>query len=308
MIKRYILVAVILMSLAATVFGCVAMNLVADSKYDGDTAVYVSNAYDSRMEGAYSSSSVKSSVQMESPVNSRAMYPGQAQGADVPRAGSSVDRKTITTVRMSMNVKDVPASIEQISGLARASGGYVSDSSVYTNNYDSGTWRSGYITIRVPEGAYISFLGEVDPLGEVTSKSVSGQDVTEEYIDVSARLENLKRQEKRLGEVLNMSTTVEQVLSVEKEIERVRGEIDSLTGRLTYLNDRVEYSTITINLAEKSKMTYSWGIKDAFNDAVKAFISTINGMIVLAGYLLPVVILLLLAGVAITGIWRLARR
>ena len=55
-------------------------------------------------------------------------------------------------------------------------------------------------------------------------------------------------------------------------------------------------------------MTYSWGIKDAFNDAVKAFISTINGMIVLAGYLLPVVILLFLAGATITGIWRMARR
>jgi hypothetical protein len=220
----------------------------------------------------------------------------------------SVDRKTITTVDMTLEVDEVPAAIEQISTSARTFGGYVSGSSVYVHTYDSGTWKDGYITVRVPEAEHPLFLDEIENLGEVTSRSVSGQDVTEEYIDVSARLENLKRQEQRLYEVLNMSRTVEEVLSLEKEIERVRGEIDSLTGRLTYLNDRVEFSTISIRLTEPDRVIYSWGLGNAVSESARGFISMVNALIILAGYLLPIVILLTVLGGVFIGIRRIARR
>lgn len=220
----------------------------------------------------------------------------------------SVDRKTITSVDMSLEVEDVPGAIEQIAATARASGGYVSGSSVYVHTYDQNTWRDGYITVRIPEAGHPEFLDEVSQLGEVTSRSVSSQDVTEEYIDVNARLENLKRQEQRLHEVLNMSRTVEEVLSVEKEIERVRGEIDSLTGRLNYLNDRVEYSTISIRLTESDRVIYSWGLGDALSESVRGFISMVNALIILVGYMLPIVILLTLLGGLFVALRRMARR
>jgi hypothetical protein len=221
---------------------------------------------------------------------------------------ASVDRKTITTAEMSLEVDDVPAAIGQISAAAKASGGYVSASSVYAHTYDSGTWKDGYITVRVPEAQHPQFMDDVAKLGEVTSRSVTGQDVTEEYIDLTARLENLERQEKRLSEILNMSLTVEEVLSVEKEIERVRGEIDSLTGRLTYLNDRVELSTITIRLTEPDRVAYSWGLQDAFTESVRGFISMVNALIILTGYLMPIVILLAVFGGILIGVRRMVRR
>lgn len=280
--KTYLLSALLLVSIAIVVSGCASLdkNVGSLSYISGEKSAF---NYDSVAE-----ESVR-----------------QTSGG----AGAvSVDRKTITTVDMSLEVDDVPAAIEQISSITRASGGYVSGSSVYAHTYDKSTWKDGYITVRVPEAGHPEFLEEVSKLGEVTSRSVSAQDVTEEYIDVTARLENLKKQEQRLNEILNMSSTVEEVLSVEKEIERVRGEIDSLTGRLNYLNDRVEYSTISIRLTEPDQVIYSWGLGEAFSESAKGFISMVNALIILAGYLLPIVLLLTALRGLFIGVRRIVRR
>ncbi len=231
-------------------------------------------------------------------------YEGDHGGASI----SSVDRKTITTVDMTIRVSDAAANIDRIAKMAAASGGYVSSSSLYDSYYDPSTVKEGYITVRVPESEYPSFLEDVEDLGEVTSRNVNSQDVTEEYIDVSARLDNLERQEVRLQERLNMTETVEEVLSVEKELERVRGEIESLTGRLNYLDDRTEFSTINILVTEPRPITRSWGIRDALSESVNGFISMVNALIVLVGYLLPLLIVLTVFGGAILIVRRRMRR
>ncbi|MDK2833594.1 MAG: hypothetical protein PWR29_1433 [Methanolobus sp.] len=280
--RTYLLSALLLVSIAILVSGCASLDKDAGS-----------SSYTSNEQAIYDYDTVaEESVRQVSGTGSLV----------------SVDRKTITSVDMSLEVEDVPGAIEQIAATARASGGYVSGSSVYVHTYDQNTWRDGYITVRIPEAGHPEFLDEVSQLGEVTSRSVSSQDVTEEYIDVNARLENLKRQEQRLHEVLNMSRTVEEVLSVEKEIERVRGEIDSLTGRLNYLNDRVEYSTISIRLTESDRVIYSWGLGDALSESVRGFISMVNALIILVGYMLPIVILLTLLGGLFVALRRMARR
>lgn len=228
-------------------------------------------------------------------VMGEAEYDGDYGGASM----TSVDRKTITTIDMTIKVDDAAAGLDEISKLAVSSGGYVSSSYVYDSYYDSSSGKEGSITVRVPESEYPSFLEDVAGLGEVTSKNVNAQDVTEEYIDVSARLDNLKRQETRLQEILNMTVTVEEVLTVEKELERVRGEIESLTGRLNYLDDRVEFSTITIRVTEPRPITRSWGIRDALSESVNGFISMVNALIILVGYALPLVIVLVFFGGAV---------
>ncbi|WP_342306086.1 DUF4349 domain-containing protein [Methanolobus sp. ZRKC5] len=233
-----------------------------------------------------------------------AEYDGDYGGA----SNGFVDRKTITTVDMTLRVNDAAASLDEISKMALASGGYVSSSSVYDSYYESDAGKEGYVTVRVPESEYSSFLDNVEDLGEVTSKSVNAQDVTEEYIDVTARLDNLKIQETRLQEILNMTVTVEEVLSVEKELGRVRGEIESLTGRLNYLEDRIEFSTINIRVTEPRPITRSWGIRDALSESVNGFISMVNALIVLVGYVLPLVIIVAVFGGAFVALRRRVRR
>lgn len=270
-------IAVIMLLLAAAlVSGCAGVYEDSSSQKSADYLVV--DDYD----GSYSRNEVMG----------EAAYDGDYGGAST----ASVERKTITTISMTIQVDDAAEVVDEISAMAAASGGYVSGSNVYDSYYGSDSGKEGYVTVRIPESEYPSFIEDVEALGEVTSKSVNAQDVTEEYIDVSARLENLERQEARLQEILNMAETVEDVLSVEKELGRVRGEIESLTGRLNYLDDRIEFSTITIHVTEPRPITRSWGIRDALSESVNGFISMVNALIVLVGYLLPIVIVIFFFG------------
>ncbi|MBN2110948.1 MAG: DUF4349 domain-containing protein [Methanosarcinaceae archaeon] len=289
--KAYLLSAILLITLFLLAGGCMGVDDYQDSR-----------SYDTASKTVYSEEAAYYPTQ-EAPAQEAA---GEA---DYGGTGTdAVDRKTITTVEMSIEVDDAVSTIGTIAEAARDAGGYVSYSSVYDLNYGSDSRKEGYITVRVPESDYPEFLAMVEGLGELASKSVSGQDVTEEYIDISARLENLERQEKRLAEILNMSTTVEEVLSVEKELERVRGEIDSLTGRLEYLDNRIEFTTINIRVTEPRPIAHSWGLRDALSGSVQGFISMVNAMIVLAGYLLPILIVLAILGGLVIGIVRRVRR
>ncbi len=228
---------------------------------------------------------------------------------DSDEAGeTTVIRKVITTGDLAIEVDDASAAVDEIISITQAAGGFVSSSSVYDNYYGENTGKAGYVTVRIPQSGFTLVMGEIEALGTVTSKSISGRDVTEEYVDLSARLGNLERQELRLLEILNMTTTVDEVLDVERELGRVRGEIESLTGRLNYLNDRVDLSTINVRVSEPRPITHSWGLRDALSDSVNGFISTVNALIVLIGYVLPILIFVTVSGGVIIFIRNRVRR
>lgn len=210
--------------------------------------------------------------------------------------GSETSGKIIMTADLSLEVDDASMAVDNITKIAQGSGGFVSSSSVYDVSYDGNSRKEGTITIRVPSSGFNSILDDIEMLGTLRSKTTSGRDVTEEYIDLSTRLSNLEKQEERLLEVLEMAVTVDEVLSVEKELERVRGEIESLTGRLNYLEDRVEFSTITVRVTEPSPISQSFGLRDALSESVRGFISSVNALIVFIGYALPIVIFVTVVG------------
>jgi len=216
-------------------------------------------------------------------------------------ADISIERKIIKTASLDVEVQDFDVAAGEVKRLAQASGGFVSNSRFYVT--DTGHKR-GTITIRVPEEGFLSVLEEVKKLGEVKSTSSSGQDVTEEYIDLDARLRNLERQEERLLEILENASTVEDLLKVEKELGRIRGEIERITGRLRYLDERISLATITVELSEPEPITHSWGLRGALSSSVEGFIGTAMGLIVFTGSILPVVIFLAL----LFGVYKLVRR
>jgi len=198
-----------------------------------------------------------------------------------------LERKIISTASLSMEVKSVQATFNEITRIVQASGGFISSSSTY----DAAGRKSGDMTVRVPQKNFYSTIEQVEALGTVKSKQISGQDVTEEFIDLSARLDNLKKQESRLQEILKTATTVKDVLEVEKELERVRGEIERLTGRLNYLNQSVEMSTISVSASEPAPIAgEGLGITDALKEAVRGFIESVKGIIIFIGYILPIAV------------------
>lgn len=198
-----------------------------------------------------------------------------------------VDRKIISTANLKMEVDSVKTALNEITKITQDSGGFISSSSIY----ETGGRYNGRMIVRVPQNNFYSTIEQFETAGKVSSKEISGQDVTEEYIDLEARLGNLEKQEKRLQEILDMAATVDEVLKVEKELERVRGEIESLTGRLNYLDKNLDMSTITVSMAEPAPIGGDgWSITDALREAVNGFINTILAIIVFVGYVIPVMV------------------
>jgi hypothetical protein len=202
-----------------------------------------------------------------------------------PVAEPQIDRKVIKTAYIKLEVSDFDAAASEVERLAYEAGGYISESNSYVTPTNH---RRGTITMRVPESSFGSIIQEIRKLGNVVSYSSSGRDVTEEYIDLEARLRNLRRQEERLLEILDRAESVKDVLEVERELGRVRGEIERLEGRLRYLSNRVEFATITVELLEPEPIAQSLGLRSAISDAMKGLVTVTRALIVAIGYLLPI--------------------
>lgn len=201
---------------------------------------------------------------------------------------TSTERKIIQKASLSIEVEDVQSSSDAIIDIVERSNGFVSNSYTYVT---SAGHKEGDITLRVPQANFLAVVTEIERIGDVKTKRITGEDVTEEYIDLQARINNSVRQEQRLLEILEIANTTEEVLEVEREIWRVRGEIEWLTGRIIYLENRVELATISISLYEPEPITHSWGIRDTLRSAFEGFVMVILGLIILVGYLLPIMIL-----------------
>ncbi len=106
-------------------------------------------------------------------------------------------------------------------------------------------------TLRVPTGQLEASMSELKQLGHVESESQNGEEVTQQYVDLEARLANARNSEQRLSELLRQRTgKLSDVLEVEKEVERVRGEIEQMEAERKTLANRVDFATITVTLAE----------------------------------------------------------
>ncbi len=202
----------------------------------------------------------------------------------------SLERKIISTAHIQLEVDNIQSTLNTITNITIQQGGYISGSSA--SGYEDR--KTGQVTLRVPQKNFYTAVEQIEALGTVKSRQVQGQDVTEEYIDISARLGNLQKQEDRLNEILKMATTVKDVLEVEKELERVRGEIERLTGRKNYLEQSIEMSTISVNANEPAPFFEGWGITNALKESVNGFFNTISGLIVFTGYIIPIAIYLII--------------
>ena len=167
-------------------------------------------------------------------------------------------RMLIKTGNLSMAVNDVKQSRKQIGDIANKFKAYISDERLD----DYGDRLNTSLTIRVPSSSYDTLVALIEQVGEKTdSKSVNVQDVTEEYIDVEARLKTKKELEARYHEILKQAHTVTDILSVESNLNNVRAEIESMEGRLKYLMSQVSFSTLNLNFYQQLSTDYGFGGK-----------------------------------------------
>jgi hypothetical protein len=158
------------------------------------------------------------------------------------------ERMVIKTAALSVRVKDVPGANTRAIQLAEAGGGYVQSSSQYVEGGERAD-----LTIRVPPEGFLPLIRSLEALGQVDAKSISGEDVTEEYYDLDARLENLDQVRARLFDLLNKAVKVTDAIEVEQQLERVGGEINQIKGRMKYLQNMTGLATVNLSLYTDEK-------------------------------------------------------
>jgi hypothetical protein len=208
-----------------------------------------------------------------------------------PGSGTAVvDTKIIKTAYFTIEVKDVPGAVETLRTLAAQKGGYISSTNVQKNYNDR---LSGSVILRVPAPEFDSTLAGVRALGTVKSASTQGQDVTEEYVDIQAQKTSYQNQLAQYNEIMKRAVKVEDVITVQQQIDRVQTELNRLEGRLKYLNSRIDLSTITVNLEEPEPVGGETGhnFVSTINEGIAGFFGMIDALIIIFFTLLPLVIL-----------------
>jgi hypothetical protein len=157
-------------------------------------------------------------------------------------------RMVIKTASLSLRVRDVDAAFTRAIQLTEGGGGYVQSS---TRSAEGGD--SAELTLKVPPEQFLSLIGLLDKLGVEESKSIAGQDVTEEYYDLDAELSNKVQVRARLFQLLAKAAKVTDAIQVEEQLERVGADINRIKGRMKYLTTMVGLSTITLSIHSEAR-------------------------------------------------------
>lgn len=221
-------------------------------------------------------------------------------------AGPNIDRKVIETVHLDLRVDAVDAVARQLPSLVSTAKGYVADSHISASQH-GGRW-----TIRIPAEQLPAFLESVKQYGVVQSQRATAEDVTEQFIDVSARLNAKRVEEERLLKLLEEGTgTLADVLAVEQQLQRVRQEIEQAQGRVRYLEHATQYATVHLTAHELFGVSWSDGqplgaqIVAVFRSSINVLLLVARGLLIAAAALIPWLIVL---SIPTALIWRWSRR
>lgn len=233
---------------------------------------------------------------------------GAMPGQPVPEDEVRLIIRTQTLRFEVANTKDAIAAVREIADGQSAivtnmrmanDDGYVYDSPA------SGAALRGWLTLRVPVDGIDALVASLAEVGELVYQAETSDDVTQEYVDVSARLENLRAQEQRLRELIAQAANVQETLAVEQELWRVRGEIESLDAQVKYLERQAAMATVTVELTEPGPVVSDWGFMRSIRDGVRAAVGVLGFLVT---FLIASSPLWVLGIIIVTAIRRWRRR
>jgi hypothetical protein len=180
------------------------------------------------------------------------------------KISSDIERKIIKEGNIRFEVSSVNETQSFVKKTVTDLGGYIGDENVF--NYKDRVEHS--LTVRIPEDKFDELVEKIAETAErIESKIINSQDVTEEFIDVEARIKTKKVLEVRYKEILKQANRIDEILNIEREVGKLRSEIESLEGRLNYLKNRVALSSLTITYYEK--VSSPFGFFSKFLQALK---------------------------------------
>ena len=235
-----------------------------------------------------------------------------------PSAGTIIDTsqpyqpKVIKTASLSLVVENVDNAVKQITSQTSGFGGFIQNSSVTENNIGQ---KFGILTLRVPASNFETLVSQIKSLAKLVEREdISGKEVTEEFVDLQADLTHNQAVEAQYLELLKRAEKVEEIIAVRDKLDQVQAEIERIKGRLRYLENQTEMSTITISLKTEPSITIpaeKWQpiaiIKQSFQRMIVILQNFVNFLIALAFFLIsaiPYILLIILFYWLGKKIWR----
>ena len=176
--------------------------------------------------------------------------------AEIRRAGDgdasstlqTTQRRIISNASVSIEVETVEAAIDQVRSIAEGLGGFVE----HLSSFGSDENQQANMTLRVPQDQFFTAVDRIEELGKVRARNLGNEDVSEQFIDLEARLKSSLREEESLLSLLERANQISETLSIERELSRVRADIERVQGQLNFLERRVDLATISVSLFQPS--------------------------------------------------------
>ncbi|MGD9853679.1 MAG: DUF4349 domain-containing protein [Planctomycetaceae bacterium] len=223
-----------------------------------------------------------------------------------------VNRKIIYHAHLQIDVTNFGDAAAGVESIISQHGGFVASSRL---GGQSGSTRSGQWTLRVPVQRYRSFVNELAHLGELRELNETSQEVSDEYFDLEARVRNKQQEEQRLLKHLDETTRqLPEILTIEREISRVRGEVEQMQGRLKLLADQTSLSTVELAIAEIETFvpavspTFAIRITRAWNGSTETLLNVLQGIAVGVTAVFPWITVLTIFGAVLLPIVVAVRR
>ncbi|WP_106916295.1 DUF4349 domain-containing protein [Chryseobacterium aurantiacum] len=215
-----------------------------------------------------------------------------------PKKTDTISRKIIKNGDMQIQVGDIKKAQIQVNNILKNNKAYIQNEEFKNTDADENL----DLTIRVPHKNFDALVNSFsDGLGSILSKNISSDDVTEEYTDVSIKLANKKIYLEKYRDMLRNAATTKDMLEIQENIRELEDEIDISEGRLRFIDDRVNYSTLNLNLYKEkvrssatSKIGFGSRFVDSLTEGWNSFVGFLLGMVSLWPFffLIPIMIVL----------------
>lgn len=223
------------------------------------------------------------------PESAPALAAGELPAAQQAAHGGTETRRTVSNADVSLIVADAETALVGIEQIAADLGGYVADVDVSKGTYDETEALRGSMTLRVPSDSLDEALDRIQALAaDVNFLKINRQDVTDQYSDLDARLRNLRATEAELLALLTEvrqkpNARVEDILAVHRSLTQIREEIETLQGRKNLLDNRIEFSTVKVELIPDSVfrpiMEEPWSASGPVRNALRALVATLQDLL-----------------------------
>jgi len=221
--------------------------------------------------------------------------------ASATAQNTGISRMLIYKANLTMEVEHYDDAYTEIQNLIHLSGGYI----VQFSEQTSGAERSGVFTMKVPATDFSGFLERLEELPHKSlQRSMNAQDVSEEYVDLEARLKAKQVVEERYLKYMGDAVRSEDLIRYTNELAAIQEEIERLKGRMRYLEQNVAYSTVELRLYERASKALTAGtepnLADRMGDAIRVstnvLVTVAEGILILLAGLIPIAIVTFLIG------------